>query len=832
MKKLYAILLSLLFVSTNLWAQKPQQPDAADILLQLKKLNFLGTVLYMAAHPDDENTRLIAYMANERLANTAYLAMTRGDGGQNLIGPEIREALGVIRTQELLAARSVDGGQQFFTRANDFGYSKSTEETQEIWDRDKALSDVVWVYRNFQPDVIITRFPPDERAGHGHHTTSAIFAEEAFSAAADKNKYPEQLKYVDTWQPKRLYTNTGRWWNPNMTGEEEGVLTIDVGAYNPILGESYTELAARSRSQHKTQGFGSSGSRGEQLEFLEYRVGEQADEDVFEGINTSWSRVEGGEAIGKMIDDIITNYDAENPSAIVKPLLIVREAINDLKDGYWKTVKLKAVNKLIKDALGLYLETTSDDYSASPGHEIQLSVEAINRSAIPVTLEKVMYGDVKDTTTQIVLQNNNDATFKTTLQIPEKSQYSQPYWLRESGTLGMYKVDDQQLIGKPENDPAITATYVVNIGGEQFTYTSPVVYKWNDPVDGEKYRPFVITPPVFVNIPETVYIFSNKDPRQVELTVKAGANDVSGEVMLKLPDGWQADPQKQSYSLKQKGEEAVFTFKVIPPANQSEGYMYAQVTQNGNVYDFSVQTIAYDHIKTQVLMPRAKAKVVKLDISRFGDKIGYIEGAGDVIPTALREVGYEVWEMKNDEVTLENLEGLDAVVVGIRALNTNERMPYFMDDLLKYVYNGGTLVFQYNTSYRMKTENFSPYPLTMSRERVTDEFAPVKILAPKHPVVNEPNKITQADFDGWVQERGLYFPSDWDSHYQAILSSHDKGESAKNGGLLVAQYGKGYYVYSGYSWFRELPAGVPGAFRLFVNLVSLGNKPAQSASNK
>ncbi|MEP2771924.1 MAG: PIG-L family deacetylase [Fulvivirga sp.] len=825
MKKIYSILFSLFLVSSPLFAQQPSQPDAADILLKLKKLNFLGTVLYVAAHPDDENTRLIAYMANERLANTAYLSMTRGDGGQNLVGPEIREALGVIRTQELLAARSIDGGQQFFTRANDFGYSKSPEETQEIWDREKALSDVVWTFRKFRPDVIITRFPTNGGGGHGHHTTSAIFAHEAFDLAADKSKYTDQLKHVEPWQPKRLYLNTGRWWNPDISADDKGVITVDVGAYNNLLGESYTEMAARSRSQHKSQGFGATGSRGEQLEYLEYRKGEQAQNDVFEGIETSWSRVEGGEMIGRMIDKIIQGYNPQNPVAIVKPLLTVRESVSQLKNEHWKAIKLNEIDELIKAALGLYIETRASDFSIAPGGEVELNVEVVNRSSASINLMSVGYGAIKDTTVNTQLLPNKELTWETQMTIPQGAQYSQPYWLREEGTLGMYQVNDQQLIGTPENEPAVVVTYTLDVFGTPLEYSSPVVYKWNDPVKGEQYRPFVITPPVFVNIPESVYIFSNESERSIDVTVKAGVNNADGKVMLKLPEGWSATPAFYDYQLESKGEEAIFSFKVKPPKAQSEGQLSAVAIQNGNEYHKSIATLDYDHIKTQVLLPDASAKIVKIDIQKYGQTIGYITGAGDVIPSALREIGYEVWEMKDDDVTPENLASLDAVVLGIRALNTNERLPFFMDDLLKYVHDGGTLVIQYNTSHRLKTAEFAPFPLELSRDRVTDEFAEVKILEPQHPVMNEPNKITPSDFSGWVQERGLYFPDTWDKQYKAILSSNDKGESAKKGGLLVAEYGKGHYVYTGYSWFRELPAGVPGAFRIFVNLVSLGNKP-------
>ncbi len=817
---LILVLISCLFAQ----AQKPYKPDAADILLKLKKLNFLGSALYVAAHPDDENTRLIAWLSNERLARTAYLSLTRGDGGQNLVGAEIREGLGVIRTQELLAARRIDGGMQFFSRANDFGYSKSAEETQKIWDRDEVLSDVVWVFRQFKPDVIITRFPPDQRAGHGHHTTSAIFAEEAFRLAADRSKYADQLKYVDTWQPKRLYTNTGRWWHPNISGDEPGVLTVDVGKYSALLGESYTEIAARSRSQHKSQGFGATGSRGETREFLEFRTGEDAKEDLFEGIDTSWGRVRGGKSIEKDINAAIEQYNPANPAGILPQLLSARDKIIALEDAHWRAIKVDEVEFLIRAVLGLYLEVTASDHVVAPGDITELTVEAINRSAADVRFRSIHYAGMADSVLNTAMLNNGRMRFKKKITIPEDHNWSQPYWLREQGTQGMYSVKERALRGTPENAPALAITFKLEVSGKPFSFDVPVVYKWNDPVDGEQYRPFCIAPPVFVNIAEAVYIFPSQESKEIELTVKAGRAGIAGALTLDLPDGWQSAPAKHDIALKQKHEEAKYVFKILPPEKQSVGDVKALISVDGQTYDYSLQIVEYDHIPTQMLLPRASSRVVKIDIEKRGDLVGYIQGAGDAIPAALREIGYEVWEMKEEEITPENLARLDAVILGIRALNTNERINFYMDDLLDYVKNGGTMITQYNTSFRLKTNDFAPFPLKLSRARVAEEDAQVRILRPDHPVLNSPNKITISDFDGWVQERGLYFPNEWDEKYEAILSSNDTGEKPLDGGLLVAEYGKGYFIYSGYSWFRELPAGVPGAFRLFVNMVSLGNE--------
>ncbi len=828
------LVLIFTFISITQYAQKPQNPNAAELLLKIKKLNFLGSVLYVAAHPDDENTRLIAYYSNEKLANTAYLSLTRGDGGQNLIGPEIREGLGVIRTQELLAARKIDGGKQFFSRANDFGYSKTADETQRIWDREQILADVVWTYRKFRPDVIITRFPPDERAGHGHHTTSAILAGEAFDLAADKNSFPAQLQYFEPWQPKRLFMNTGRWWSPEINENTPGVLTVDVGGYNTLLGTSYTEMASRSRSQHKSQGFGSTGSRGQSFEFLEITKGDRAEADIFEGVETSWRRVKGGENLISQIEELIKNYNPQQPAASLLPLLKVRDAIMVLNDPHWTPIKIAEIDEIIKGMLGLYVETKAIDYAASPGEDIEIAVEVVNRSNAKLILEGIIYDHLSDTTMQLPLAENVAISFKSKLSIPENWEPSQPYWLKEEGSLGTYKVENQLLRGLPENEPAIEVRYAIEVEGHKITFKSPLIYKWNDPVDGEMYRPFIITPPAFLNIDQPVYIFSENVGKSVEITVKANKAALTGNVKLKLPSGWEVSPQNHPLTFSAKGEEQQVVFTVSPPKGQHTGQLEAVFEIDNNSsgsYSYSNQTISYDHFPTQVLMPKAAANLVKIDIQRAGDKVAYIEGAGDAIPASLREIGYQVWEMKNEEITTENLSTVDAVVLGVRALNTNERVPFFMPVLLDYVKNGGTLIIQYNTTFGLQTQEYAPFPLSISRDRVAEEDAKITILNKKHPLLNTPNKITEDDFNDWVQERGLYFPNKWDSNFEPLLASNDSGEPSREGGLLVAKYGKGFYIYTGYSWFRQLPAGVPGAFRIFVNLVSAGKSPGTTKTN-
>lgn len=821
MKSVFIVCILLPLISIA----QTQQPNASQIKLNLKKLNFLGSVLYVAAHPDDENTRVIAYMMGERLAATAYLSMTRGDGGQNLIGPEMRDLLGLIRTQELITARKIDGGRQFFTRANDFGYSKSAEETFAIWNKEEILSDVVRVYRSFQPDIILTRFPPDERAGHGHHTASSVLAHEAFDVSGLPTVYPEQLKSLTVWTPKRLYINTGRFFNNNLDENTPGIFTIDVGGYNALLGESYSEIAATSRSQHKSQGFGATSRRGEALDFFELKKGEQASKDIFEGVNTTWSRIKGGEKVQPLVERAIREYNLEKPYLSVPALLQIRKAISGLESGVWRNRKLAETEQLINDCLGLFVEITSNMYWVSPEQKADFNFELINRSDTEVTVKQISSKDLGlDSTFTHVLTNNIPLAFKTTKAIISDKAYSDPYWLKEPHSLGLFTVPNTSMIGKPENDPSLVVTIQMIVGGEVLTLSVPVVYKWTDPVKGELHRPFEIVPPVFLNLSDNVLIFKDQTSRKIKVLVKSNADDpLSGKLALQLPKGWKSEPSSVDMTLSKRGEEQTKTFTVFPSSEEMTSTLKATFTVGTKTYDHAIHTIEYDHIPVQTLLPKAEARIVRINLKKEGKIIGYIKGAGDDIPEALRNMGYEVWEMKNEEVTSGNLSRVDAVVLGIRAFNTNERLRFMMGDLMTYVNSGGTLIVQYNTNFDLGT-TYTPFPLKISRDRVAEENSEVRILKPEHQALNSPNKITQADFDGWIQERGLYFPNTWDDQFEALLSMNDTGENPKDGSLLIAKYGSGHYVYTGLSFFRELPEGVPGAYKLFANLVSLGIK--------
>jgi LmbE family N-acetylglucosaminyl deacetylase len=838
MKTRLHLLLFVLFSISLITAQQPKKPTSSEIHESIKKLNFLGSVLYVAAHPDDENTRLISYMSNDVKARTAYLSLTRGDGGQNLVGPEIRELLGVIRTQELLAARGTDGGEQLFTRANDFGYSKHPDETLAIWNKKEVLSDVVLAIRQFQPDVIINRFNHRTPCTtHGHHTSSAMLSVEAFDLVGDKNAYPKQLSRTNIWQPQRLFFNTSWWFYGSRENFEKAdksnLLAVDTGVYFPSSGLSNPEIAALSRSQHKSQGFGSTGSRGSQIEYIEIIKGDLPTDktNIFEGIDTSWNRVEGGKAIGDILYAVEKNYDFKNPSASIPELMRAYLAIQNLENTHWKNIKTNEVKNIIAACAGLYLEVTANSNHATAGAVIDLNLEVINRSNSKIVLSSIINPNGIKIDKNITLDNNTDFDFKETLEIKTDQNVSTPYWLTKKGTLGMYEVEDNKLIGKPETPRGLNITFNLNIQNADISFTKAIVYKTNDPVKGEVYKPFEIIPEVSAKISEKVIILDTDNQRDIEVKVKAGRDNIEGYVQIAHPKNWSVFPEKQKVIIANKGQEQRLVFTIVPPKEQSEGFLTPTVYIGDNVYTKELIEIDYDHIPFQTVLLPSQSKIVRLDIKKIGQNIGYIEGAGDVVPESLRQIGYNVAILKPEDISVENLKRFDAVVVGIRAYNTVEELKFKQQLLFDYVAQGGNMIVQYNTNRRLKVDQIAPYDLKLSRDRVTDEFADVTLLATNHDVLNVPNKITSKDFEGWTQERGLYFPGEWSSEFTPILSMNDEGETPKTGSLLVAKHGKGHYIYTGLSFFREFPAGVSGAYRLFANILSLGkndiNQPEQ-----
>lgn len=832
MRKLLLILLFTVHYSLFSTAQPPVAYSASDIYLGLKKLKVLGSVLYLAAHPDDENTRLLAYLSKDRLYRTGYMSMTRGDGGQNLIGDEQGIELGLIRTQELLAARRIDGAEQFFSRAFDFGFSKSTDEALKTWDKEKILSDVVWVIRKFQPDVMITRFPEDSRAGHGHHSGSAVLAREAFIAAADPNRFPEQFKYgVKPWQAKRIMWNTFNFGGNNTTNESQ--LKIDVGTYNAVLGKSYGEMAAESRSQHKSQGFGVPRSRGQQFEYFKLTLGDSASKDILDGVITDWSRVEGGAAIATQIDAIIKNYSFDNPSASVDALLSLYKTILKLQlaDNYWRERKMQEVQQLIEACAGLYAEGTTTEQYVAQGDTLKINYTVIDRSNTKIVVKgyyqfdgNAPEGDTYKSALNELnkeLEPNKNFSYTKTILIDPIHEISQPYWLKEEMTKGSFNVSDQKLIGMAQNKPSLEVVFVVNIGGEDFYIRRPVQYKFTDPVKGELFQPLVITPGLSIKADKSLLIFDGIKQKPVNVSIRAfkdvaNANSVT---VLSTP---------RDYTIINSGELKKGNEKLIPLTVEMRTggklKLYANSHAEGN--NKTIHEIKYDHIPNITYFTDAAVKTVSVDYKATGKNIGYIVGAGDKVPDALTQMGYTVTMLGEKDLTFDNLKKYDAVVAGVRTYNVHDYMVNAYDALMEYVKQGGVYVVQYNTNSfagPLANGKIGPAAFTITRNRITDEEAKVNFLQPNHPVLNYPNKITEKDFDGWIQERSIYEADKVDSSYASVLSFNDPGEQPTSGSLIVTNYGKGKFVYTGLVFFRELPAGVPGAYRLFANILA---KPA------
>lgn len=775
-----------------------QQMNAAEIALGLAKLNVKGSVLYIAAHPDDENTRLLAYLAKEAKVRAGYLSLTRGDGGQNLIGNEQAELLGLIRTQELLAARRTDGAEQFFTRANDFGFSKTADESFKIWGKEQILADVVWVIRKFKPEVIITRFPEDARAGHGHHAGSGILAREAFIAAADAKRFPEQLKYVKVWQAKRIVWNTFNFGGTNTTSSDQ--LKLDVGLYNPLLGKSYGEIAAISRTNHKSQGFGSTLQRGEAFEYFTHVAGEPAKTSIFDGVDLTIK----DKAVELLLSEIKKEFNVNDPVAILPKLLQLKK-ITATKD-----FNHQLLNELILATAGFWAEAVAKESAYALGDSVKFSLNTIYRANSSFPLEiKVDH--------IFALENNKMQS----LTISAKAnEISQPYYLEKNHPIGSYIVANQTDIGYPENPKPFAINRTVTINGTEISVDIPVLFKSTDPVKGERYQPLVIAPVVTATMSEKAYIFNGNSTKTISIQLKNFRNNSIGFITPQLPRGWKSNPEKIDFNLARKGDEQIISFNITPGNEVSSGNITLQVNTDGKIDDKGLKVINYEHIPNITIFPPASARLEKIDLKIVGKKIAYLDGAGDLTADALKEMGYQVTNLNPTQILASDLSTYDAIVVGIRFYNISDEAKIVQPKLLAYVQNGGTLLIQYNVNNGLKLSNIGPYPFKLANKRVTEEDAKVNFTNPSNAALNYPNKITAQDFEGWIQERGLYFATDIDPKYNTVLSMKDTGETESDGSLLIADYGKGKFVYTSLVFFRELPAGVPGAYRLFANLLA------------
>lgn len=799
------------------------QLPSSVILNDLKKLDQMGTVMYVAAHPDDENTRLLSYLANERHLRTVYLSLTRGDGGQNLIGSEQGDMLGVIRTEELLAARRTDGAEQWFTRAVDFGYSKSPDETFKHWNKQQLLGDVVFAIRKFKPDVIICRFPTTGEGGHGHHTASAILAQEAFDLAGDPNAYPEQLDYVKIWKPKRLLWNTFNFGSTNTTSPDQ--LKLDVGPYNALLGKSYGEIAAESRSNHKSQGFGSAAQRGSSIEYFKFLKGEPVVSDILEGVVTSWSRFKETGKLGKSVDGIIKGFDPLHPERSVKSLVKLYTALKSVKAGdeagFYITQKLSQLETLIMNCSGLWLETVSNTLQLVPSATVKFTAQVIMRNPAMVKMKRIQMID-QDTSFSGDLPLNQLIKVTRSVAVPSNILYSTPYWLREPSENAMHEVNDYREIGLPQKPGVLYTKYDCTIEGVDFSFDVPVSYKTTDPVKGEYYIPLEVLPAVTVTPLSQVLVVNDSSEHSLFFTVKAYTDNFDGTLNVKSFSGLSVKMIKPNFHLNKKGDEITLEVRVKVMDKNYMGGLLAYIVSGKERYDKGIQRIGYDHIPHRFILKPAETRIVRTEFVITGKNIGYIEGAGDEVAECLKGIGYTVTELSNDMLLNTDLSKYDAIVCGIRAFNTNEQLFTCHDKLMDYVKNGGRLVVQYNTNSRVGPMNsgIGPYKFTVSRNRVTEEDAEIRFLNDTSRLLNYPNKIGSMDFSNWIQERGIYFATELDSNYMTLFTMNDTGEKPQDGALIYTRYGKGEFIYTGLVFFRELPAGVPGAYRLFINLIS------------
>jgi LmbE family N-acetylglucosaminyl deacetylase len=807
----------------------------AVILQELRSFATTRSALYVAAHPDDENTQVITYLARGRGYRTAYLSLTRGDGGQNRLGPQLGEALGVARTQELLAARRLDGGRQYFTRAKDFGYSKTAEETLGVWDRQAVLGDMVRVIREFRPDVIITRFPPGPARTHGHHTASAVLAVEAFRLAGDPAAFPEQLRDLQPWQARRIVHNVGRGIAaanpaagmaiaglPADVPDGPGVAKLDVGGRDPASGESFGSIAARSRGMHRTQGFDVTApplNEGSRVEPFVTLAGDPATGDLFAGVDTTWARLPGGDEVARAVDEAIARFDAHDVAASVPGLLAIRARLGALPTDPLVADKRAQLDRIIQACLGLEVDTVVDRAEAVPGESVTLRHRVSVRSRVPVRWAALRHPGGHDALgTAVDLRRDQPAVHETSWVVPIDTPPSQPYWLRNEGTAGTFAVDDPSLTGRAEDPPVLPLEYVFEVGGQSLVIRGEPM---SAGAPGLRRRLTIIAP-VSLRFVAGVRLFAPGAARPVAVEVTAARPGVAGTVQLDTPAGWTVTPGSHRLRLGAPGQHARFTFTVTAPPRLVTAALGASVELSGRRFARQRVEVRYAHLPLQLLQPPARARILALDLATRGHRIGYVPGAGDEVPAALEQMGYAVTSLTGADLTPERLRGLDAVVIGVRAFNVRTDLAERLAALFAYVQAGGTVVAQYNTLDGLREAWLAPFQLRLSRDRVTDEHAPVAILAPGHPVLTAPNRITPADFDGWVQERGLYFPDRWDERFTPILACGDPGEAPLKGGLLVAQHGHGHVVYTSLAWFRQLPEGVPGAYRLFANLVSLG----------
>ncbi len=858
----------------------PAQDLGSDALVQmLARLHTTARLLHTTAHPDDDDGSMLVYESRGQGVETMMLTLNRGEGGQNKFGSALFDELGVLRTLELLEADRYYGVEQRFTRVVDFGFSKTAQESFEKWaGHDTALADIVRVIRQFRPDVIVSRFDGSPRDGHGNHQASGTLSREAFRAAADPNRFPEQIREgLLPWQAKKLYVG-------NFRGEENATLRLDVGAYDPILGMSFAQFATEGLKHQMSQGVGGFDSPPGDL-FHTYKLVDSVLPDnpvqetsFFDGLDETLlglaSRTAADEKnvpylrpalsqIDGLISQAATAFRATEPSPIAVPLASAlqqaRRLIAKLHDAtiaaqpkadvvHELRRKQEQLERAIALALGATLQASVDAPTpqtstgffrqeqtflmAVPGQAFTVTARLYDRGHQPITVKDIALEappgwHIEKLKIQAgPLTTNQDASAQFRVTVPADAQYTRPYWHRDNSQQNVYTIDDPQYatLALPPFPLHARATYAV--GDSEAQISALVVVKFVDPTYGQTERPLAVGPPLSVEIDPPVQVISTHDAARAEVAVGV-RNDVSGAakgtLTLQAPPGWRVSPVSQPAEFAAEGEYKDFRFDIVPGSLREGFYdVNAALDYNGRTYTEGYAIIGRHDIGEFYYYRPAHQQISAVDVVvPTGLTVGYVMGAGDDIPTVLRQLGINVHMITPEELASGDLSRFHTIVLGIRAYDVRTDLRELNRRLLSYVENGGTLIVQYVTAVPVFNQGqFTPYPVTLSHERVTVEEAPMEILDPANPIFRKPNVIGERDFQGWVQERGLYFMSSWDSNFKPLLSSHDPGEPPRQGGLLEARYGKGLYIYTGYAFFRQVPAGIPGAVRLFVNLLS------------
>ena len=810
-------------------------PGAGELRHALEKLATVGTVLYVAAHPDDENTRLLAYLAGERKVRVAYVSLTRGDGGQNLIGSELGPMLGLVRTHELLAARRLDGAEQVFSRALDFGYSKRADETLRVWGHEAILGDLVEVVRTLRPDVIVTRFNL-ELPNHGHHTASALLAREAFTAAADPTRFPggpaphQALALLENKSPWRF-----------APGQDlSAYLALDVGTYSPLLGRSFSEIAAASRTMHKSQGFGAAPELGPTLEHFEVTATAPGVSpptgDPFALVDTRWERYPGTERLRERLAAAASAMSGAAPERVLPALAAVRDELAALPaDHPARAPKLAEVEALLVAAAGLVLDPRASAPAIVPGVTSVARASVIARAADGVALHGVTWPDGARADGPGALARGALVKLERALALPATAPWSTPFWLAAppeaaaaGGPPGRFVAPSRALAIAPEGPLDLPVAFDVSVAGARFEVVRPLRYGEVDRVHGERLRAVEVLPPVSVTPAAPVLMLPQGAAGTLRVRLMAHTDGPSGAVEVAAPAGYRVVPASAPFALAKAGETSELAFTVTPPKGATDPVELAVTARvGGQAVGVRRDAVDHPHIPARTVLSPARVRVVPLALRTGGRRIGYVPGAGDDVAESLRQVGYAVTLLDDAALAAGELDGFAAIVTGIRAYNVNPRLAAHHDRLMRYVERGGTLVVQYVTAARQAPLDGSaigPAPFEIGSERVTDEAAPMTPVDAAARALTAPNTLSAADAAGWVQERGLYFAKRWDPRYAPLFTLADPGEEPLSGATLVARHGRGAFVYTGLSFFRQLPAGVPGAYRLFANLLALGGR--------